>query len=120
MVYSRYSPANILCSSVFIASFFLIQTQLAVADEIRIVDTRGLVRAVKVVRGSVKMVVTLESLTGLNAKGECLANNVDGLAAEKRVAITSSSECIFNGVGAGSWLVSVPTGFTWRVKLYEQ
>jgi hypothetical protein len=89
------------------------------ADEIRVVDARGLVRAVKVTKGALRMVVILEPANSAVVKGECVATNVDGLAAEKRVPVSPQSECTFTEVSGGSWQVSVPQGATWRVQLYE-
>ncbi len=89
------------------------------ADEIRVVDTRGLVRAVKITRGSARIVVTLETRAGSAVTGECVATNVDGLAAEKRVAISTKSECTFTEVRGGSWQIAVPQGYMWWVQLYE-
>lgn len=91
----------------------------ASADEIRVVDARGLVRAVKITQGVARMVVTFEPPNGVAAKGECVATNVDGLAAQKRVAISVKSECTFSEVTGGSWQISVPQGYMWRVQLYE-
>jgi hypothetical protein len=90
-----------------------------VADEVRIVDARGLVRAVRISRGSVRVVVTLESGEKKTVAGECVATNVDGLSAEKRAPISQRSECVFLGIGGGSWQIAVPQGFSWRVQVYE-
>jgi len=90
-----------------------------VADEIRVVDARGLVRAVKITRGAARMVVTLEPKNDVATTGECVATNVDGLAAEKRVAVSEKYECTFAEVRGGSWQISVPKDYMWRVQLYE-
>lgn len=93
---------------------------LGKAEEIRIVDERGLVRVVKITRGAVKVLVTLESKSDtVTAHGECRAINVDGLAAEKRVQVSEKGECVFQGVTGGSWQITVPPQFQWRVQLYE-
>jgi len=89
------------------------------ADEVRVVDARGLVRAVKISRGSVRVVVTVEAAGKAAPVGECVATNVDGLAAEKRAALTPKGECVFSDVGGGSWQIGVPQGFSWRVQVYE-
>jgi hypothetical protein len=114
--YSRYLLAVVL---ILWSVAFVIPLCDLFADEIRVVDGRGLVRAVKITRGAASIVVTLEPANGIAAKGECLATNVDGLAAEKRVAISAKSECAFSEVTGGSWQISVPQGYTWRVRLYE-
>ena len=89
------------------------------ADEIRVVDARGLVRAVKISRGAVRVVVTLEGDKGASPRGECVATNVDGLSAENRVQVSAKGECLFSDVTGGSWQIVVPSDFSWRVQLYE-
>lgn len=100
--------------------FSVLSVGIASAAEVRIVDLRGLVRAVKVTPGAARVVITLEALNGVALKGECVATNVDGLAAEKRAQISPKAECVFSEVSAGSWQISVPQGFLWRVQLYDQ
>lgn len=92
---------------------------VAQADEIRVVDARGLVRAVKISRGAVRVVVTLEGVPAGSVRGECIATNVDGLSAEKRVQVSGKGECVFSDITGGSWQILVPPGFSWRVELYE-
>lgn len=89
------------------------------AQEMRIVDAHGLVRAVRATKGvAVRIVVTLDLLDKPAPKGECVANNVDGLASEKRVPVSASKgECVFTDVAPGSWQIAVPEGFTWRVRM---
>jgi hypothetical protein len=93
----------------------LVGERASAAEEIRVVDAGGLVRAVKVVRANARIVVTLNSA----ATGECVATNVDGLAAERRVPVSPQGECIFSDVGVGSWQVQVPGKVGWRVRIYE-
>ena len=93
----------------------LIGARASFAAEIRVVDAGGLVRAIKVVRQNARIVVTLNSPTA----GECLATNVDGLAAERRVPVSPRGECVFADVGVGSWQVQVPGNVGWRVRIYE-
>jgi hypothetical protein len=93
----------------------LIVARASFAAEIRVVDAGGLVRAVKVVREKARIVVTLNS----PAAGECVATNVDGLAAERRIAVSPRGECVFADVGVGSWQVQVPGNVGWRVRIYE-
>ena len=89
------------------------------ADQIRIVDSGGLVRAIKITRSVAKVVVTLKSPLPLTVKGECIATNVDGLAAEKRVAISAKGECVFDEVSGGSWQITASDGVNWQVRIYE-
>jgi hypothetical protein len=96
---------------------------VAHAAELRVVDASGLVRAVKVVRGPARIVIALqnpsESGAAAGVRGECLAVNVDGLAAEKRTQINSKSECVFDQMTEGSWQMRVPETAKWRARVYE-
>ncbi len=106
--------------SILLLAFLVLSVGVASADEVRIVDLRGLVRAVKVTRAPARVVITFEVSNGVAPKGECVATNVDGLAAEKRIQISNKAECVFSEVSSGSWQISVPQGFLWRVQLYDQ
>lgn len=98
-----------------VALVFTARVRMSVAAEIRVVDAGGLVRAVKVVRGNVRLVISLTRVVA----GECVATNVDGLAAEKRSAVSPKGECVFEDVSVGSWQIQVPGGVGWRVSMYE-
>jgi hypothetical protein len=92
----------------------------ASASELKILDSAGLVRAVKVVRNEAKVVLTFQSGTNGGAlRGECVATNIDGLAAEQRVSVSTKGECIFAGLSNGSWQIAVPQGAVWKVQVYE-
>jgi hypothetical protein len=93
----------------------LIGARVSFAAEIRVVDAGGLVRAVRVVRENARIVVRLNAPTS----GECVATNIDGLAAERRVPVSPQRECVFADVGVGSWQVQVPGNVGWRVRIYE-
>ncbi len=114
---SRLSLGKVI--AVVIATTVSILSVSARADQIRIVDSGGLVRAIKITRSAAKVVVTLQSSQAVAIKGECVATNIDGLAAEKRVAISAKGECAFDAVGGGSWQITVPSGLTWQVRIYE-
>jgi hypothetical protein len=78
------------------------------------------VRGVKVVKDGGRVVLTLqEKGAPAAARGECVATNIDGLAAEQRTAVSTKSECIFTGLSSGSWQIEVPSGVTWRAQIYE-
>lgn len=85
------------------------------AAEIRVVDSTGLVRAVRVVQRNSRIVITIKGAV----QGECVATNVDGLSAEKRVAVSAKGECVFSDMPEGSWQVTVPGKATWQAKIYE-
>jgi hypothetical protein len=93
------------------------------AANLRVLDSAGLVRAVKVVRAEARIVITLvvpgEYPGRVTEKGECLAVHVDGLATERRVALNAAHECVFEKVTEGTWQVSVPGKAEWRVRVYE-
>jgi hypothetical protein len=99
--------------------FALASFQDAWADQIRIVDSGGLVRAIKVTRVMARVVITFQGANASSIKGECIATNVDGLAAEKRVPVSAKAECAFSDVGGGSWQLTVPNGANWQVRIYE-
>jgi hypothetical protein len=92
----------------------------ASAGELKILDSAGLVRAVKVVKNEAKIVVTLQPGAASGAtRGECVAANIDGLAAEQRVGVSAKGECVFAGLSSGSWQITVPDGIRWKVQIYE-
>ncbi len=92
----------------------------ASASELKILDSVGLVRAVKVVKNEAKVVLTLQPGTDAGAlRGECIATNIDGLAAEQRVSVSTKAECIFAGLSNGSWQITVPQGVGWKAQIYE-
>lgn len=76
----------------------------APSSQLRIVDANGLVRVARVVDGAVNVAVVVEGVRG-GTDGECSATNVDGLAAEQRVAISAQGRCLFRKLTPGSWQV---------------
>ena len=91
------------------------------AEEVRVLDPAGMVRAVKIVKKSVSIVVTVDSEGDKRSipKGECAAVNVDGLASERRVPIFANGACVFTDVAEGTWQVRVPGDLSWRVRIHE-
>jgi hypothetical protein len=89
----------------------------ASAAELRVLDSAGLVRALRVVKGAAKVTITLE--TQQPVRGECVASNVDGLASEKREPVTPQKVCVFKDLAAGSWQIEVPGKVRWRVQINE-
>lgn len=87
------------------------------AADVRIVDSAGLIRAVRVVKDSAVVKVSLVDAKG--GQGECVAMNVDGIASERREKISPQGECIFAGLAAGTWQITVSGGVRWRVKIDE-
>ena len=87
------------------------------AADLRIVDSTGLIRAVRVVKDSSVVKVSLVDAKG--GQGECVATNVDGIASERREKVSSQGECMFTALAAGTWQISVSGGARWRVKINE-
>jgi len=87
------------------------------ALELRVLDSVGLVRAVRVVKGAAAVKITLEGKRP--EAGSCVAVNVDGLASEKREPVSAQGVCVFKGLPAGTWQVSVPGKARWRVDIDE-
>ena len=92
----------------------------ASAGELKILDSTGLVRAVKVVKSEAKVILSLQpgAASGVT-QGECVAINIDGLAAEQRVSVSAKGECVFGGLSNGSWQITVPNRVSWKVQIYE-
>ncbi|MEY4668165.1 MAG: hypothetical protein RL518_864 [Pseudomonadota bacterium] len=87
------------------------------AADIKIVDSTGLIRAVRVVRDSSRVTVSVVDPKGV--RGECVATNIDGIASERRENLSAKGECLFNGLAAGTWQVTVTGGAHWRVRIDE-
>ncbi len=99
-----------LCTSVAV----LFGAVSGYAVELRIVDSVGLSRAVKVVDDSSSVILVVENPK--EAGEECVLSNVDGLASERRERISPSGECVFKDIAAGTWQVGFPRTVRWKVK----
>jgi hypothetical protein len=96
--------------------FLVVQEHVQAAD-IKIIDSAGLIRAVRVVKDTSVVKVTLVDSPG--ARGECVAMNVDGIASERREPISGKGECVFASLAAGTWQITVSSGARWRVRINE-
>ena len=96
--------------------FLVVQEHVQAAD-LKIIDPSGLIRAVRVVKDSSVVRITLVDAPG--ARGECVATNVDGIASERREQISPQGECVFKALAAGTWQVTVSGGARWRVRINE-
>lgn len=96
--------------------FLLVQEHVEAAD-IKIIDSSGLIRGVRVVKDTSVVRITVVDAPG--ARGECVASNVDGIASERREAISPQGECVFSSLAAGTWQVTVSGGARWRVRINE-
>jgi hypothetical protein len=99
-----------------ILGFLLVQEHVQAAD-LKIIDSSGLIRAVRIVKDSSTVRISLVDSPG--ARGECVATNVDGIASERREQISPKGECIFKSLAAGTWQVAVSGGVRWRVHINE-
>jgi hypothetical protein len=96
------------------------------ASELKIVDSVGLVRAIKVVRAPIVVVVTIENETrtvpssGTDNQQECRAVNVDGLAADRSVLPDEARRCVFRHMPAGIWQLEIPQDREWKVHFDEE
>lgn len=99
-----------------ILGVLVIQERSEAAD-LKIVDSAGLIRGVRVVRESSRVTVSLMDPKG--GRGECVATNVDGIASERREPISPKGECVFSALAAGTWQVTVSGGARWRVRIDE-
>lgn len=96
------------------------------ASELKIVDSVGLVRAIKVVRAPIAVVVTIENDTqavpspDTDNQQECRAVNVDGLAADRSVLLDKARRCVFRNMPAGIWQLKIPQDREWKVHFDEE
>ena len=109
---------KIIGYGVLLVALAIVGVSAADAAEIRVIDSTGLVRAVRVVQHNSRIVITMQGETG-GVQGECVATNIDGLSAEKRVAASPKGECVFNDMPVGSWQVTIPGKVSWRAQIYE-
>lgn len=99
-----------------IIGFLVVQEHVEAAD-IKIIDASGLIRAVRVVKDT--SIVRVSVIEPPGARGECVASNVDGIASERREPLSAEGECVFKSLAAGTWQVSVSGGARWRVRINE-
>jgi hypothetical protein len=111
VIYMRKIISIVTCAYLITCVF----SRVAEALDLRIVDAKGLIRAVRVVKDKSK--VTVSVIDQVLVGGECVALNVDGIASERREKLSSSGDCVFEGLVAGTWQVSVTSSSRWRVKI---
>ncbi len=109
---------SVACAFALALSPHLLVAQQMGGPQLRILDASGLIRATKVVAESGNITISLDRSESVQA-GECVATNLDGLAAERRAPISSNAECSFEKLSAGSWQVKVPGSAHWRAQIYE-
>jgi hypothetical protein len=112
-----YRSVAAALAAVLLLSPQLLSAQQVSGSQLRILDSAGLMRATRVVRESGNVRVTLQG--GAAVKGECVAANLDGLAAERKVPISTGGECSFEKLTAGSWQLRIPSDARWRAQIYE-
>ncbi len=110
---------KLLALSLLLVGASLGASDLAAADELRIIDTSGLVRGVSVVRstGTVSLTYTVTGRGGVT----CTVKNVDGLSNDRSVVGSSTGEgqgqCSFQGLTSGTWQVTVEGAARWQVRI---
>ncbi len=96
------------------------------ASELKILDSAGLVRAIKVVRSPIVVVVTIKSdigtgvLSDSDSSQECRAVNISGLAADRSVILNATRRCVFRNMPAGIWQIKIPQGKEWKVHFDDE
>jgi hypothetical protein len=90
------------------------------ANELKVVNAMGLIRAVKVIRAPVSLRIQIQDLPvdTSSKSGEmisCVAVNTDGLASERIVQADKNRNCIFRNMTAGTWQIQVQGAKEWRV-----
>jgi hypothetical protein len=86
------------------------------AEEIRVVDRAGLVRAVGTVKKQSTIILELDAAAARETK-ECVLSNIDGLSAERRVLVGPDGRCVFRGALATSWQVEMPQRGKYKVHI---
>lgn len=90
----------------------------AFADEVRVVDRLGLVRAVRTVSGESTVVIQLSPKAAQGIR-ECILTNVDGLATERRVPVDKDGRCVVARVAATTWQVDAPAQGPYQVQIVK-
>lgn len=90
------------------------------ADELKVVNSMGLIRAVKIIRAPVTLRIQVRNSSGdeLSNAGQrllCSAVNTDGLASERSVEADRNRACIFKNISAGTWQIQVQGAKEWSV-----
>lgn len=90
------------------------------ANELKIIDAMGLIRAVKIIRDPVSLRINVQEPSAARAANSrehvsCFAVNTDGLASERSVQADEHRNCVFSNMTAGTWQVHVEDGREWSV-----
>ncbi len=86
------------------------------ADEVRVVDRAGLVRAVRSVKGEGTIVIQL-SPEAARTTPECVLLNIDGTTTERRAPVDSQGKCVVRQAAATTWQVDVPSTGRYKVQI---
>lgn len=94
------------------------------ANELRIVDSFGLIRGVKAASALTDVLIIVNARSQsqrLNVQSgiECRATNVDGLAVERSSIPDSNNRCVFKAMPAGVWKIEVVGAKEWKVSFSE-
>lgn len=94
-------------SRMLLLAWLVLVAMPAYAGEVKVVDRRDLVRAVRVVssRGTVRVEVS-----GDVGRAVASISNVDGVAADVKGTLDGSSAVVFRGVSDGTWRLNLADG----------
>ncbi len=100
---SAYSPSDTMKHQLrIILVVVLLWPTVLFAGELKIVDSRGLTRLLKVIAAPVTVIVSPESSS--NVTGLRLLN-VDGIARDIKATQLDQRHYLFSGVGEGTWQI---------------
>jgi hypothetical protein len=86
------------------------------ADELRVVDRSGLVRAVRSVKGEGTIVIQL-SPEAARITADCVLLNVDGTTTERRAPVDSQGRCVVRQAAATTWQIDTPSSGRYQVQI---
>jgi hypothetical protein len=104
----------VIRAALFVGLLLAALPAAARAAELRVIDSVGLARGVRVVEDASSVTIVVENPR--EAGGECVLSNIDGLASERREKISPAGECVFRDIAAGTWQVAFPRSVKWKVK----
>lgn len=104
----RSLPRTLLSASIIFVISVAIPLR-AEADELRVVDSLGLVRAIKSGESYTEVLVTVRSNDGspVNPGSTALLSNVDGISADLSVQLEAPASFRFHGVQRGTWKIVI-------------
>lgn len=120
------SSSRFLAEILGSAAIALVFSLAGIAEELRIVDSNGLTRALKVLRGKCRVVVSLVQNGAKEMHSDpgsitCTASNVDGIVGDVTIIADSEGTCLFDSLKSGAWRISTaPAALGWSASIEEQ